>query len=137
MIRIWCVALLAAASLLAALGPGHAQVVTFSCAGQMRVIKQFKNSDLGERDSFPFNEKVVVDFAAKTAEIGGAKFPNVTIADDRVEGKLGTFRLGEPSDGFSIDLKNGNYHHATRVPSGDYDLFSENAIDGSTCTKSP
>jgi hypothetical protein len=33
-------------------------------------------------------------------------------------------------------MKNGTYHHMTRVPSGDYDLFYENALDGSTCTRS-
>jgi hypothetical protein len=124
------------AFLLAALARGHADTVTFSCTGQMRVIKQYKNSDLGERDTFPFTEKVIVDFGARTAEIGGATFPNLKITDDRIEGKLGTFALGAQSDSFEIDMKNGTYHHMTRVPSGDYDLFYENALDGSICTKS-
>jgi hypothetical protein len=127
---------LVTALLLAALAPGHAQTVMFDCTGQMRIVKQYKNSDLGDRETFPFNEKVVVDLGAKTAKIGAATFPNVEIIDGRVEGKLGTFALGEQSDSFAIDMTNGNYHHMTRVPSGEFDIFSETATDGSVCKKS-
>jgi len=124
------------ALLLATPALGHAQHIDFNCSGQMRIIKQFKNSDLGERDLFPFTEKVAVDVGAKTAEIGIAKFQNVKVTDDRIEGKSGTFGIGQPSDSFEINLTNGGYHRMTRVPSGDYDVFSETATDGTSCTKS-
>jgi hypothetical protein len=128
--------LLAAAFLLAALAPGRAEVAVFNCSGQMRVVKQYKDSDLGDRSAFPFTEQLIVDFGAGTAKIGGVIFPSVTVTDDRVEGQFGTFALGENSDLFSLNLKNGEYHRMTREPMGGYDIFSEDTRTGTICKKS-
>ena len=125
-----------AAFLLAVPAPGHAEVVVFNCSGQMRVVKQFKNSDLGDRAAFPFAEQLIIDFVAGTAKIGGAVFPRVTVTDDRVEGQFGKFELGERSDLFSLNLKNGEYHRMTREPMGGYDIFSEDTRIGTICKKS-
>src|SRR5262249_52352554 len=94
--------LLGAAFLLAVAAPCRAEVAVFNCSGQMRVVKQYKDSDLGDRDAFPFTEQLIIDFGAGTATIGGVIFPNVTVTDDRVEGQFGTFELGEKSDLFSL-----------------------------------
>jgi len=128
--------LLGAAFLLAAVAPSRAEVAVFNCSGQMRVVKQYKDSDLGDRSAFPFTEQLVIDFGAGTAKIGGVIFPSVTVTDDQVEGQFGTFGLGEKSDLFSLNLKNGEYHRMTREPMGGYDIFSEDTRIGTICKKS-
>jgi hypothetical protein len=128
--------LLAVVFAIGVISPGHAEVAVFNCSGQMRVVKQYRNSDLGDRDQFPFSEQLVIDFGAGTAKVGGAIFPKLTVTDDQVEGKLGTFELGEKSDLFSLNLKNGEYHRMTREPMGQYDIFSEDTRIGTVCKKS-
>jgi hypothetical protein len=127
---------LSAALSVATSSPARAETVVFNCTGQMRVVKQYKDSDLGDRDTFPFTETLIVDFSARTARIGIATFPKVTITDDLVEGRFGTFELGEKSDLFSLNLKSGEYHHMTREPMGRYDIFSEDTRAGTVCKKS-
>jgi hypothetical protein len=139
-VRCWSTlrlhSLLAVVSALGMIAPSHAEVAVFNCSGQMRVVKQYRDSDLGDRDQFPFSEQLVIDFGAGTAKIGAAIFPKVTVTDDQVEGKLGTFELGEKSDLFSLNLKNGEYHRMTREPMGRYDIFSEDTRIGTVCKKS-
>jgi hypothetical protein len=127
---------LSTAFFLAALAPAHAETVVYNCTGQMRVVKQYKDSDLGDRSAFPFTETLIVDLGAGAARIGIATFPKVTITDDRIEGQFGTFELGQKSDLFSLDLKSGEYHHMTREPMGAYDIFSEDTRIGTICKKS-
>jgi hypothetical protein len=127
---------LAVVFVLVVIAPGHAEVAVFNCSGQMRVVKQYKDSDLGDRSQFPFSEQLVIDFGAGTAKIGGAIFPKVTVTGDQVEGQLGAFGLGEKSDLFSLNLKNGEYHRMTREPMGRYDIFSEDTRVGTICKKS-